>query len=259
MTYVRSLRIGLRIGEGIGLSQGSGSTYTTDATSGKATPSSAAEWTAFLSSISSALSAPQHLWLMQEPSVAAADSIGSKTLTVSNVLFGKPIAGWARMAIGGPEALIASSLSNASMVSTGTSSFMVLVYARFDPSPAVLRAMITYGTPVVQTPALTNKVRLREGGSLVDSSGAHNATVHPFLFAFNVTASTVRLYTDLEKLSVTYSTSTGSSLTLTTSLVSDITATDFLYGAAWDGVAGEINDAEAKKLITGLGYSPPWT
>jgi hypothetical protein len=234
--------------------------FTSDATSGKATPISSAEWTALLAVAGSSVIAPSHLWLLQEASGTAADVYGLKPLTATNVAYQKPIAGWSRLAIGGPGTAIASSLTNATMVDTSTTSFAVLAYVRFDPSPTVVRAMITYGTPTVQEPAATNKVRLREGGSLIDSTNNHNGTVHPFLFVFNVTAQTVRLYTDLEKLSVTWSSSAGSVLTLTGSIATDATFTDFLYAAAWDGVAAEaITDVEAKKIITTLGYSPPWS
>ncbi len=251
---VPNLRIGLG-GEGGGLSS-----VSIDGTSGKYAPNSAIEWAAFLPGVGSAMAMPDHLWRLQETAGNLADSIGSKTLSVSSSVLNKAIAGWSRVAVGGPGSATNTSFLNGSMVDTSTTSFAVFTYARFDTPGASVRSFITYATPAMQLPATTNKVRLREGGSLVDSANAHNSTVHPFLFVFNVTAQTVMLYTDLEKMSVTWSASSGSGLQCFTSTTVDVGVNDFLYMSAWDGPNAETaTTAEAKKFITGLGYTPPWS
>lgn len=233
--------------------------FSTDSTSGKAVPTNSTEWLSFLALAGSLIPPPQHVWQMQEVSGTLADSIGTNVLTVSNATYNKTITGWTRKAVGGNGAAVTGQVRNLAMADTATTSVLVLIYAQYVVSPTALRSLLLYGTPTLQIPAVTQKVRLREGAALLDSTLAHDATIHPFLFAFNVTNSTCKVYTDLEKLSIAYSASVGTALTLSTSSTSDTSITDFVYGAAWEGINAETTDAEAKKLITALGYSPPWT
>jgi len=237
---------------------GGGPTFTSDATSGKPVPQNSTEWSSFLSSIGSAIPVPGHLWLMQETSGTLADSIGASALTVSNSAYNKSISGWSRKAMGGSGAIVGT-LRNLAMADTALNSFLVFMFARYDTSASALRAILQYGSPTVQTPAVTQKVRLREGANLLDSTNAHDATIHPFLLAYNQTNSTMKMYTDLEKLSVTFSASVGNFLTFTTSAAADTSSSDFIYAACWEGGISETTDAEAKKLITGFGFTPPWS
>jgi hypothetical protein len=231
--------------------------FASDAVSGKATPANATEWTAFLASFGSALSAPQHLWLHQEASGNSLDTIGARPFTAASVVYQKPVTGWARLAMSG-AASTTSSLTDSNAVSTNTTSFLWFSYVRTDPA-TTLRTLVNYGTTFVQVPDATH-LRLRTGGNTATSTGAYNgSTVHPVLFAYNFTNSTLTMYTDLEKLTVTFLASTGHVNVLAPSTTADTAVSDFLYSASWDGVAGETTDAEAKKLITAFGYSPPWT
>lgn len=232
----------------------SGVSFTTDATSGKVVPASTSEWSSLLSAQGiGTLSAPTHIWKMQEASGNVLDSGASTNLTTSNVLYQKAVTGWSRKAIGGTGSS-AGTITGA-LVNTGTTSFVLLTYARFDTATLALRNFVSYGTPVLQLP--DNHIRLREGAALASTVNDHSTTVHPLLLCYNITASTLKLYTDLEKLAITFSVASGTTFQLTTSSATDPGFSDFLYSAAWDG--GETTDADAKKLITGLGYSPSWT
>jgi hypothetical protein len=255
------MRVGIRVGIGSGLSAGDPrSGVTQDATSLIYTPNTAAEWTTFLAAISSSLAAPDHLWRLQEASGHPADSIGSKTLTATTAGnapgYQRAITGWTRKAIGGPGS-VAANLSNTAMVNTATTSFIVFLLARSATATVALRSVCSYGSPAIQQP-MSAKTRFRLGASITDSTLDHaGATVHPYLFAHNVTGSTCKLYSDLEKITATFGASVGSTMTLTGSTAAEPSAADFLYACAWD--AATITDAEAKGLIRGLGYAPTWT
>lgn len=237
-----------------------GAQFSVDGTSGKPVPDNAGEWSNFLTSFSSVLSVPQHLWKFQESSGNNLDSVGSGNLTVTNSSYQKVIAGWSRFAMGGPGTAVTGTLRNLAMANTATTSYLIFAFGRFDTPTASLGAFVSYGSPTVQLPAITNKVRLREGGNLLDSTNNHNSTVHPFLLSYNISNSTVKLYTDLEKISITFTTSVGTSLSFATANTGDTGSRDFLYAASWEGAAAEvITDAEAKKLITAFGFSPPWS
>lgn len=227
-----------------------------DATSGKLVPASAAEWVAFNALNGISLLAPTNLYLCQEASGNPADSIGVATLTATGVTYAKAISGWSRTALSGTGSANAT-LTNASFNNSATSSFMVLMYLQFDAATVGTRSLFAQGNPLLQIP--DTKIRLREGGSLASTVNAHNGAVHPIVVAFNITASTIKLYSDLEKLAITYSASTGSSITFNPSTTADPGVSDILYVAAWTGAAAETTDAEIKKLITGLGYSPSWS
>jgi hypothetical protein len=232
------------------------SAFTRDATSNKAVPVSTTEWTNFLASFGSTLVAPNHIYSMQDVSGNILDTAGTQTYaSAANLVYGKTVTGWTRKAISGTASTDVIP-TNANGVNTGLLSFLSLAYIRYDAG-TVLRSPASYGTSSVRIPNTT--IQLRLGGNTATSSGDHSGTVHPILWAYNVSNSTCKLYTDLEKLSVTFTVSTGHVSSIMPSATVDPGLTDFLYQATWDGAAGETTDAEAKKLITALGYSPPWS
>jgi len=233
---------------------------TRDGTSNVYTPNTAGEMTAFSTAIGTSIPAANHLWRLQEAAGNPADTIGAKTMTASGVAYQKSIVGWTRKAIGGPGTATNTNFFNAAMVDTATTSFAVLMLAQFANPTGGLRSFLSYGVPALQCPMSTAKIRLREGASITDSSSNHDGAVRPFFIVFNVTASSLKLYTDLEKLSVTFSASSGTTLQAFTSTTVDTGSNDFLWMAAWDGAAAEtVTDAQAKTYITGMGYSPPWS
>ncbi len=260
MTILSGVRSGLRSGLRSGVNPIMG--VTRDLQSGKYTPDSGDEFRNYLAAIGSTLVVPHHLWRMQVASGNVPDEIGgglgTRNLTATTAgnapAYRKSITGWSRFAIGGPGAAVASSLANTSMGNTASASFLLFWYGRSDAA-TVLRNLMVYGSPQVQQPA-SSKTRLRMGASITDSTNNHAGDVVPYLFAFNITATTIKLYSHLEIVSVTYASSAGSTLTATLSGTGDTTAADLLLMAGWDNV--ETTDAEARKFITGLGYAPSW-
>lgn len=239
-----------------------------DSTSGKRFPESLTQWQNWITyQIAIGDSnfigiGPDHLWLMQESSGNPADSIGSKNFTASTGLnspsYQKTIPGWSRKAIGGPGTLINSTLTNTSMVNTATTSFLVMALVRFDTPTVTLRNAMTYGNTSVQEPSSTGKLRLRLGGSLQDTAAVHGGSdVHIVWFTYNISDSLVEMFTDLNRVSVTFSSSTGSTLQLTTSTVADSGSTDFLGVAAWDDT--EVSSDTIKATSIGMGFAPPWS
>lgn len=233
-----------------------GGPVTADGTSGKLVPANSTEWSNFLANNSIALGVPQHLYSFQEASGNALDGIGSTNLTATAITYSKPVTGWSRVAMSGTGSAN-SNLTNATYLDTAANSFLVFMYLRYDAVTVATRGLVTFGSPLLQIP--DNKIRLREGAALASTVNDHSTTVHPIVMAFNNLNTTIKMYSDLEKLTIAYSASSGSGLTLIPSALADPGVSDLIYMTSWGGASAETTDAEIKKLITGLGYSPPWS
>lgn len=232
---------------------------TRDSTSSILVPSNSTEWGTFLTAIGSTIPVPSHLYLLQEASGNALDAIGVLPLVASGALvYSKVISGWNRTAIGGTTTAGTTSLTNSVAANIALNSTLALAFISFTTPPVSIRNAMDWGSVSVQLPAVSNKLRLRESPNLADTTGSHTIGVHPILVSFNNTNTSLTLYTDLEKITITWTAGAGSFFRLIGSVSGD-TVTDWLYAATWEGSAAETTDAQAKLLIQGLGYSPTWT
>lgn len=239
------------------------SSVSRDPTSNRLVPATSIEWSTTLSVAGNPAPVPNHLWLMQELSGNPVDVIGTglgaRNLTATTAAnapaYSKVIPGWTRRAIGGAGAAVSSSLSNNTMVDTATTDFMVFMYMQTAPATGGLRNVVTYSTPAIQQP-VSNKVRFRLAAALQDTVADHAGVVRPYLFTYSNVNATCRLYTDLERINLTYSTITGPQLVFQCSNTLDTTGADFLYACAWDGA--RVTDAQARALFQVLGYTVPW-
>lgn len=252
-------RIGAKIGASIGgdpLGNSGALPFTTlDGTSGKAVPSTAAEFT------NAGFQAPGHIWLCQEASGNLADSIGGKTLTAVNTPgYQQAVSGWTRKAIGPTGAATTQSFNNSTMANLNASSAAFLCYVIFNTT-ATNREQCSHGGTAINSFEVgggTNKARLRTNSNAANTTLDHVGAVHPIFVKYDKANSLNVLYSDIEKLSITFDgAAAGAVFTLTVSLSSDTAASSqFLWAADWEGSAAENwTDAKVKSLLTALKWS----
>lgn len=235
-------------------------TWASDATSGKGVPNDATEWAAIVSAFSLAMGSPNHLWLCQEASGNLADTIGGKTLTAGNTPgHQQAVTGWSRKAVGHSGAASGQTFNNTTMANLNASSVLVLAYIKFNQSTVATRSIMFHGVSAgndFQSLVSSNSMRLRSGGNIGNSASSHVGQVRPFVLLYDRANSRNCLFSDIEKLSVTFGAVTGAEFRLTCSLSTDTSAdAQVLYVAHWEGTAAERSDAEIKALLTALGWS----
>ena len=246
----------------IGADTGGGAvTWTVDATSGIAVPSSAAEWSAFIAAKGLSVGAPDALWLLQEASGNPADSIGGFTLTpAGSPGYQQAESGWSRKAIrlhdGASERL---STTDAGLPDIASASMTTLVFANLI-SVAATRVFIDHGTTT------KNRAEQNTTPRLVAMSGSNTATglndptgaVKPFVLRTNRTAGSATLFSDTEKVAPTWSSSvTGKSSVLGSSGLSGTVS--FLYACQWHASNAEMTDANLKALLQAMGFVIAWS
>lgn len=236
-----------------------GPSWSVDATSGIAVPASAAEWTAFIASKGLSVSVPDALWLMQEASGNAADSIGSFTLTAggTGLAYQQAVSGWSRKAItftdGGTGQLKSTS---ASLPDISTTSQLTLVIALVSTIGGT-RNFVTQGTTKSALNLTNAAPRVRVASSSNSTDGALDPTVgvKPFVLGTNRTAGSTTGYTDVEKLSPTFSTAvTGKTACIGANSANGPGAA-VLYACEWHAAKAELTDANVKALLQALGFT----
>ena len=234
---------------------------TQDATSLKYCPASSAEWTTTLTVSAIASGNPSGLWLCQEPSGNLADSIGANPLVVAgSPTFSNSNTGWTRKSV--------------NITATTVQSF-TLGIGPFDGSAASV-AWLWYGCTTVTGAGrnvlagssnavgigvvhqATDKLQFRIGANNATTVNSYTtSTIFPMLIVYNKTASNCTLYTDREALPCTFSVVVDSikGLGAAGTLTGDSSA-HTTYLAAFSSTAAELTTANARALLTTLGWSP---
>jgi hypothetical protein len=218
--------------------------WAVDATSGKAVPANAVEWTDFLKAYGLAnLSAPSGLWLLQEPSGALVDSVGTVVLTpFGGPLYQQPVAGWSRKGVATLDGMTMgfSNIGDASLPNMQTASMTVLALVEL-PGPAPLG---TRNLLIALATLSTAGVGTMDPGT----------TAAPVLLKVDVTHTQHHVVTRSETIVKSF-TALGSSRGLFIGGASSPAPLGrWLYVAAWYGTKAEISDADAAKLLTSLGW-----
>lgn len=246
-------------------------TWSVDATSGKACPADASEWSAFMSALGFG-SAPSHLWGCQDVGHQA-DSIGGVPLnawgTLTGVTYQTPIPGWSRGAIympgvGGGWRAVANAVTDPSVTSVA-----MLVYARVQSSGGQRTHFYINDGGAASADSIAcyinnvTDVRAVCDGVITASPLDHTGVVRPYLLVYNRSEGSCRLYTDRGCVATTYSgaIASGSNLGLARSTTASSGTVDYLYACVWEGTAAEFTPAQARALIDGLGFdtSAWWT
>lgn len=256
------LRTGLRGGLAAGLgadpltpTAGGGAVgFTTkDATSNIFVPATASEFT------SAGFTAPNNLWLCQEPSGNLVDTIGGKTLTAAGTpAYQQTIAGWARKAVGATGAAANQTFVNATMADTSVTSVAFLLYALIN-QPVSGGQRCFHGAAsgnAFESVAGSKVIRLRNGANAGNGTLDHTTAVHPILVVHDITHSANVIYSEIEKKSITFGAAAGVTFQLQVGLAADTTSnTQVLWMASWNGAAAEFTDTTAKALLQALAWT----
>ncbi len=240
-----------------------------DATSGIYVPADATQWADFITCKGLTISAPNSLWLLQEASGNAADSIGSLTLTATGTpSYEQPATGWTRLGVGFTDnatqhfSVAAASGPNP----TTTSSFWLCsVVIRTEPTAArtiLGPGRITSSTDEIRLMASpsagTNRLGMRCDAVVTNGVSDHAAGTHFFGCKYDRANSIVVGYSELEKHSGTYS----AAILDGTKGFGGVVAMDavYVYACMWSGAAAEaMTDANVKALQVARGFSIPWS
>jgi len=243
---------------------------TSDATSSVFIPQSSSEWTTF--NALNGWANPAHLYLLQESSGNAADSIGSATLTASATapLYHQAVTGWSTLAVGFTDNTLNQRFLNTSgMVDISTTSMLALGYCAFAATQtSALNSIFTFGTTsnFCRTSLNTTpRFRVDSVGNGQVGTGTVGTGVHAFVLKCDRTNTTVTNYTLVDKLTPTFASGmTGNQFALGAYSNGSQRTCGFncLYLAIWTGSNAEKSDADVKNLIVQLGnthFTPNWT
>ncbi len=247
--------IGPRIGTRIGLVRDG--SVTTDATSGKGVPATAAEfaslgWTA------------SNLWLFQMASGNASDSIGAVTLTAAGSIgYQTAVTGWTRTATTFTAEGGASVFSTTSIHDNAASSGLLLAYVRLTATPGATRDVMGFGSgtdyrfanvtvaPVYQA--------AENGGGTTAGASNPGTSVRPVIVQVNRSESRFSVITDQEVVTEGWTNPAGGgSLLGIGGMIGGVAPMEILYAAFFSGAAAEKTTAQIKTLLQTLGWTVAW-
>jgi hypothetical protein len=236
-----------------------------DATSGIYVPATAAEWSSFLAAKGlSSISVPTGLYLCQEESGDLAPAIGAVPLIASgtSLAYQQAITGWSRKGAGvsvdGASGTFSS--TDASLPSINTTSMTTLAIVSMPSPPAAARTILQEGT----TPArvdLVNTPHIRAYSATNSVIGTTDPTgaVRPVAIKHDRTNLVTTVYTDQEKLTPTFGTTTTGKRLSFGAGTNTAAVAYCLYLAYWSGASAEISDANMKALEQAMGFTIPWS
>lgn len=260
-------RVGIKGGPRVGIAAGpsadeiaAGSTtaWTVDAASGKATPSSSTEWTAFIAANALSVAVPDSLWLLQEASGNPSDSIGAFPLTAAGaVTYRQALSGWTRVGVGLTDGVNSQfGTTSASLPTGGTASQTVLIIGNIPAAPAANRNIYEGQTGSTIRINSTPRVVAISGANVATGTVSPAGTTRPYVYRENFTAATSTVMTDQEKLVPVHGTISGRNLRIGSSATS--VAGVVGYACAWYNANAEISDANMKSLLQAMGFAIPW-
>lgn len=238
--------------------------WAVDATSGKAVPANAVEWTEFLKAHGLAnIAAPSGLWLLQENAGLLVDSIGTVVLSpFGGPLYGQAVPGWSRQGVGTVDGSSSGfrTVGDGSMPDVAISSMTMLALVELPaPAPAASRSVMILGS---SSPAAYVHVDLEATRRLSAATLAAQGTgtMDPgtaaagIMVKHDVSASQQKVFTRKETFTKPF-TALGVSRGLFIGGGSGPAPTGrWLYLTAWYGTKAQISDADAAKLMTALGW-----
>lgn len=234
---------------------------TKDAASGIYTPASAAEWATLISVRGLSVAVPDALWLFQEASGNAADSIGGFTLTAGGAAasYQQSVSGWTRKAIAFADTATSFFFStNASLPDVATQSMLTVIIAK-SAHPSGQSRTIThgsFGTANVLYMNVADSITV-ESSTTVNGAQSAIGQVIPLGLRTNRTASSCVGFTHAEKVTPAFSSGiSGKQITFGASATPPIS---ILYGFQWNAANAEISDANYKAVLQAMGFTPSWS
>jgi hypothetical protein len=236
-------------------------TWEVDATSKIGVPATAQQWRDLMTAAGLQPIAPTNLWLVQETSGALADTIGTIPLVpVNNVSYANTVPGWSRRALGTIDADGDQGFRSNGTGNLDGTSYALLLYASVPTLPAVPRSLAGVGAAQDHRYAAVGATMFSARGS-VGSPGVGVAPpgsdVHPLLIEVNMSANPqFAIYTDKEKITAPYMAPQGlGNLVMIGAAGFGSPNARYLYAAMWKGTAAQFSDADAKALLTRLGWT----
>lgn len=260
-------RVGIKGGPRVGIAAGpsadeiaAGSTtaWTVDAASGKATPSSSTEWTAFIAANALSVAVPDSLWLLQEASGNPVDTIGGLTLTAAGtVTYNQAVSGWSRTGVGLADGVNSQfATTSASLPNANAASQTVLMIATVTTAPAGNRQVYTGPSNSLRIIGGTPRFSVTAIASTASGSVDPTNAVRPWIYKHDFTNSVQKGYTDQEALGIAYTAIAGKVLRIGS------TGAAFggvaVYACAWYNANAEISDANIKALLQAMGFTVAW-
>jgi uncharacterized repeat protein (TIGR01451 family) len=233
---------------------------TRDATNLNYYPADDTEWTALMTAASLATGNPGNVWALQGAGNAAdTGTPGGCTLTNS---FGAPqsaVTGATRLGYtntdGGVDKKLVGTTGAPNPRSTST---LVLAYVDYGAAPGGTRDFMGVQIGSLINYLANGKLRIVAGAN-TDSASAYNTTQGWVAVRTDITASTITLFTHLEKLPGTYVLPNNGSAIWLGGHTALSSAAVYAYCAEFNGTAAELSDAQVKTLLQTLGASIPWS
>ena len=234
---------------------------TRDATNQNYYPADDTEWGLLMAAAPLATGNPGNVWAMQG-SGNAADTGTPGGCTLTNT-FGAPqsaIAGLTRVGY----KHTADGVADKKLVGTTgapnprTTSTLALAYIDFGAAPAATRDLIGVQIGSLVNYLANGKLRIVAGAN-TDTVNTYNTTKGWVALRTNITASTVTLFTELEKLSGTYVLPNNGAAIWFGGHTALCSLACHPYGAEFAGTAAELSDAQVKLLLQTLGATIPWS
>lgn len=215
--------------------EGSSGFTTFDLAAGRGTPASPAEWAA------AGFPAPDYYYLCQEASGALIDTgnlgAGKNLSSAGSTAFQQAIAGWTRKAVGNQGLGTAANFQNATMDNINATSVAWFALLQFV-APTTGNDRLFWGgasANSLQSVSASAVQRLRTGANAANGALSHVGSVHPHFGVYSLTGSRNTLYSDIEKVNVTFAASAGSTLELVTGTTDVTLVNQCLLLAGWRG------------------------
>jgi hypothetical protein len=237
-------------------------TWAVDGKSKKGVPAAAFEWTELMNAIGLAKQPPDHLWLMQETTGILDDSVGTVLLgPQNNPTYANVVTGWSRAAVGTTAGTTEQGFITGSIGNLNGSSYLLLIYVSLAAAPPTERSLCGIGAgadhryiAVTPTPVFKGT-----GNGMPGTVGMVNpmSEVHPVVLKINPAQMQYVVYTDQEKIPVTWTPTAGAGnlLTIGNAGFGGTASARYLYGALWQGTDADFADLDVKRLLLGLGWT----
>ncbi len=253
-----ALQVGIRTGLYTGLWSGldtvypaGGITVATDGPGAVYVPASSADFSQL------SITTPDSLWLLQDASGNPASAIGAVTPTAAGVAsYSNAVTSWTRVFYGFSEASTNQRVGVAlGTYNPATASQSALVYAKVETVSAASRILFGVSAAIYARYTAGGLLQIVNNGSAVTGTYDYrDGNVHPYLLRYNLTNSTVTLFTDKEQLSPVFTTG----IDVTTKGLGAVTSgattpvCKIGYWAHWAGASAE---AVGKPTLVSLGWS----
>ena len=233
---------------------------TRDATNLNYYPADNTEWGLLMAAAPLATGSPDNVWLLQGAANAAdTGTPGGCTLTNS---FGSPqsaVTGATRLgyknADGGVDKKLVGTTGAPNPRVTST---LLLAYVDYGAAPGGTRDFMGVQTGANIQYLANGKLRIVASGN-TDSVNTYNTTQGWVAMRTNITASTITLFTHLEKLAGVFVLPNNGSAIWFGGHVALSSAAVYAYGCEFGGTEAELSDAQVKLLLQTLGATIPWS